>query len=132
MARGRQDYTWGVLQDVIMPGRYTSNFHDIQAGLCNSMEWTVRYTYTVPAGKRLYLAGIHISSMIPEYCSAYLRVDEANILAVYFLSNYAFDLGSYGSYPIEAGEVFDVRIFNYTSLNMGVIVNVWGLLEDIV
>jgi len=132
MAHGRRDYTWGVLQDSILPGRYSANFNDFAyAAVVTGATETV-YQYTVPPGYKLFLTAVYITIDVASLCSVVIKKDLENVLYTFFTFNYIFSLGSYGSFPYSEGEVLKVAVSN-TDENAGdCYVEVFGVLEELV
>lgn len=132
MAHGRRDYTWGVLQDSILPGRYSVNFNGFGTANIATGVTGVPYEYTVPAGKKLYVAGIYVTMNTASLCIAVIKRDDEVMLTAFFSFVYEFDLGSYGSFPYDEGEVLQVRVSNTDEIVGTCYVNVIGVIEDLV
>ena len=132
MAKGRRDYTWGVLQDSILPGKYSVNF----AGYSNldlaAYQLMVVYTYTVPDGYRLFLTGLCVSSKSPGAHTLQLWRDSDVLLTLFFSLTHAQDFGSFGSLSFEGGEVLNINCSNAESISAYFWVEVFGVLEQLV
>jgi len=132
MAKGRRDYTWGVLQDSILPGKYSVNFADYDFVLLTAYQNKVVYTYTVPDGYRLYLTGLCVSSVSPGPHTLQLWRNSDVLLTLFFSLTHAQDFGSFGSLSFEGGEVLNVNCENYESISAYFWVEVFGVLEQLV
>lgn len=131
MAHGRRDYTWGVLQDSIQPGRYTVNFNDFQALNTNPGQTDTAFTYTVPAGYKLYVSGIMISSNTARRAIVVIKKDTTVLATAWFSFNWSFDFGAYGSFPYEEGEKLEVLVSSGELFSYTVYTNVIGFIEEL-
>ena len=132
MAHGRRDYTWGVLQDSILPGRYSANFNkfayaSVVPGITNTV-----YNYTVPPGYKLFLTAVYVSIDVAGLSFLTIKKGLENVLATRFSFNYVFSLGSYGSFPYDEGELLRVVVSNNDTIDGDCYVEVFGVLEELV
>jgi len=132
MAHGRRDYTWGVLQDSILPGRYSANFNQIGYAEVTTGVTEVVYTYTVPPGYKLFLTAIYTSIDVAAICRVVIKKDLAIVLHSVFTFTHIFSLGSYGSFPYDEGETLEVRVSNTDTEDGDCYVEVFGVLEELV
>jgi len=132
MAKGRRDYTWGVLQDSILPGRYSTNFFKFEyITLLSGTDGDV-ITYTVPAGYKLLLISVRVSTLSPATNVVRLTKNSILIIDLFYSLNYSFDFGSGGSYSFEAGDVLVVTCINYDTVAHTFYVGIMGVLEQLV
>jgi len=112
MATGRRDYTWGVLQDSIQPGRYTAAFLDYGYAFIGDGDTETVLDYTVPEGSKLFVTGLFICTDSPAINNFVLYKVASGILTSYFEVNQMFDFGAFGGYIYNAGERLLVRCEN--------------------
>lgn len=132
MSKGRRDYTWGVLQDSIKPGQFTSNwfrenYYNIEGDIYYPM-----ISYTVPAGYKLFLLGIIVSAKYPGIKFLNCNVDTFSVCYIYFDTNYTIDFGAFGSFVIEEDKDLEIGIYNYDTIQTWCSVVTIGLLEELV
>jgi len=132
MARGRRDYTWGVLQDAILPGRYSVNWFDSRLVVLESAEDARIYDYSVPAGYKLFLTGLFITCSSPQINLIYIIKDMETIFSNYFTLNFHADFASLGSYIFETGEDFEIYGVNFDSIDVPFRIHAFGVLEQLV
>lgn len=132
MAKGRRDYTWGVLQDSILPGRYSANFFQAATKAIFALTADDVFTYTVPEGYRLFLTGVCVSVSNPPINGIYIIKDSTILITLYFALNYIYDFGSFGSITFEEGEILKVRGINYDDIIANFTVVAFGVLEQLV
>lgn len=132
MAHGRRDYTWGVLQDSILPGRYTVTFNGFDSINTNPGFTDTAYEYTVPAGKKLYVSGVIVSSNTARMAIAVIKRNLEVLATAWFSFNWSFDFGAYGSFPFEEGDEIKVHISSGEEFSYTVHTNVIGFIEDLV
>ena len=132
MARGRRDYTWGVLQDAILPGRYSVNWFKGAVSVLEGDSTESLIPYTVPAGYKFFLTGVFVTCSSPQINQIAIWKDAAAVIVSYFTLNYHADFASLGSYNYAAGESFKVAVGNFDTVNATFWVHAFGVLELLV
>lgn len=132
MAKGRRDYTWGVLQDSILPGRYTSNFSLFGADQLTYQLLKNILSYTVPPGYKFFLLGVFISTHSPVINAGYVKKGTTNISVIFFEVNYFFNYGDLGVVSFEPGEVVNIECLNWDTYTYWFNTTIIGLLEELV
>lgn len=132
MAKGRRDYTWGVLQDSILPGKYSTNFYD--GGICvpDSGEGLIAVTYTVPDGFKLFLLGVILGSRSPALNDFGIKKNDLFILYNYFEMTRSLNLGTYGAIPFDEGDKLEIYFKNNDTIAYEFYANIIGVMEELV
>jgi len=132
MAKGRRDYTWGVLQDSILPGRYSTNFLELGLASVSPGVGANAITYVVPPGYKLFLTGVFLSTPSPCINSSYVKKNGFIVVTSYFSVSYTFDFGSQGSYVYNEGEELQIQFNNNDNVQQLFYAQVIGVLEELV
>jgi len=133
MAKGRRDYTWGVLQDTVQVGLYSSNLqYTGHVVIAAPPAFGDAISYEVPAGYKLFLLGVVCTCQYPGINLAIIGHGEPGYIYAYFDTMASFNLGSYGSISYKAGRVLKVRIYNYDTITQDFWVTIYGILEELV
>ena len=132
MAKGRRDYTWGVLQDAILPGRYSVNWFMEDTSVLSGVSTESLIPYTVPAGYKFFLTGVFVTCSSPQINQVAIWKDAAAVIVSYFTLNFHADFASLGSYNYAAGEAFKVAVGNFDAVNATFYVQAFGVLEQLV
>ena len=132
MARGRRDYTWGVLQDAILPGRYSVNWFKGAVSVLEGDSTSSLLSYTVPVGYKFFLTGVFVTCSSPQIQQIAIYKGVTAVIASYFALNYHADFASLGSYNYEAGEIFKVGLSNFDTVDATFWVEAFGVLELLV
>jgi len=131
MASGRQDYTRLVIGRGAYEGAVIDLYKAYTTGSIDATDTREFLPYTVPAGYRLKLSRIHIStpSGAGSYC--YISVDSHTILTNYFTESCDFDFGEEGLFILEAGSTISVIVENKDEVSNYYAVWIVGLLEKL-
>jgi len=132
MAKGRRDYTWGVLQDAILPGRYSVNWFDSLNLEIDAFSNNTLILYTVPLGYKFFLTGVFITCFSPQMNLITLYKDDVAFLLKYFSVGYDADLASLGSYVFNAAEELKIIATNYDAVDVWFSCQAFGVLEELV
>ena len=132
MAKGRRDYTWGVLQDAILPGRYSVNWFRSASHIIEGVGSDTFISYTVPVGYKFFLTGVFVTCSSPQINMTTVTKDAAVVIATYFCLNLSADFASLGSYTFEAGEELKVLAGNFDGADVTFYVQAFGVLEQLV
>ena len=132
MAKGRRDYTWGVLQDTIQPGLYSSNFKYAQSVTLAAGANGNAISYTVPDGYKLFLLGAIYTCKNPGINMAVLGPGSGVDIVAYFDTRAEFNLGSYGGIPYIVPSILNVHFYNYDTQQQVFYAMIYGILEELV
>jgi len=132
MAEGRKDYTWGVLQDNFVLGRYQANWLKTGTGTIEAGDNDTLLEYTVPAGYKFFLTAVFLTCNSQHRNLLYIMKTVFPLLIKYFNMNYDSEFASLGAFPYNAGDIFKVNAYNYDSIDVFFMVQAYGVLEEIV
>jgi len=132
MAKGRRDYTWGVLQDSIQPGLYSVDFIKVDQVYLGSIETGSALSYTVPEGYKLFLLGVYVTtgSFAVNHCR--VKRNDAYLSFLEFEVNHELNFGTYGSVSYEPGKILTVEVTNKDDRSFWFYCTVLGVLEELV
>ena len=132
MSVGRRDYTWGFLNESATEGRYTESFVkgfkvNIDTGVTETL-----YTYTVPAGYKLAINRIAVSTtagvggLLSVLKGAVVQLDG------FYNETYYFNFSDQNPFYYLAGEVFTLRATNQEETMQAFFGYVVGALEQLI
>jgi len=132
MAHGRRDYTWGVLQDSILPGRYSVNWFEAGTADVGTGDFATIIHYLVPSGYRFFLTGVFVTASLPHMNNLLIAKNEITLITKFFNLNYDVNLGSIGSYMFDPGDYLNILVFNNDELDVSFFVQAFGVIELLV
>jgi len=131
MASGRRDYTVGVLEDSISPGRYSVNYSRYKNLIIPAGESGYVDNYGIPEGYVFYMTSVRVSTLSPVINMVRLWKDSEYIIDFYFEVNCCIDFGYRGSYKVNAGESIVLVCRNYDDVGTNFDATILGVLEQI-
>jgi len=131
MATGRRDYTWGFLNEAAVEGRYTQSFivHTPLVLAANTLADI--YLYTVPAGYRLAINLIGISTNSRVVNTLHVLVATVSKTVSYFSDNYNLLFSDQNPLYITAGQILNIKVKNSDEATYTFYVHVVGALEQL-
>jgi len=132
MGKGRRDYTWGVLQDSILPGRFQVNFYEWDTSVLVFNHGYNFCLYKVPAGYRLFLVGVTCTASLPGINELSVNNDLGYMHFAYFDLNYVINFGDIGSVTYEAGDTLRCHIKSCDPQAFLAFGAAYGVLEELV
>jgi len=131
MAQGRRDYTSGILSETGTGARYTECYFHYEGHLVGSMYSHLLWDYTCPAGKRLGINSIHVSTSSRALETMEIDYKGNNAAKVHFSENHVFTFSDQNPLYVVAGENIQIRVFNYDEINAYFYLCIIGVLESL-
>jgi len=112
MAQGRRDYTMGFLSETGTGARYTLPYLAWYPTVINPVTTVTIYQYTIPAGKRLAVNRLMVSSDSPVINYFQFLVDGVAKMGGHFTNFIDYPISDQNPYYINAGELFKFNVRN--------------------
>jgi len=131
MASGRRDYTWGFLNESATEGRYTESFSKYFYIGIPALDNVLAYTYTVPAGYKLGVNRIILTSTSGVPNLVYIKKAATVLIGGFLNGNMTFDFSDSNPMYFSAGEVLNIQIYSNEYYTCGIYGYVIGALEQL-
>jgi len=132
MAEGRQDYTWGVLQDNFVLGRYQANWVKTGTATIEPGDNGTILEYPIPSGYKFFLTAVFLTCNSPHMNVMYIMKTLFPLLIKYFNMNYDTEFASLGAFSYDAYDTLKVTSYNLDSVDVFYMAQAYGVLEKIV
>jgi len=132
MAVGRRDYTWGFLNEAASEGRYTESFIEYFGTGISAGATVQLYAYTVPAGHRLTINRIILSTNSRIINKVTIFRYPNVLIFMYFTENYDLIFSDQNPVYFAAGERVVITCNNLDEVSYNFYGNIIGSLQSLI
>jgi len=131
MATGRRDYTTGFQSESLAEGRYCQSIVKYQSKTCEALHSETVLTYNVPAGYRLGMNRIGITSRSQATHYMWVLIGSTGFGDLYFSVSGELVFSDMNPLYVSGGETVSVKVYNYDDITAAFLVTLVGVLEKL-